>query len=89
MASAVCKIVRPTLRSVKHTQDSNPGPGYLIGRDIWRADDDELSCSYKPAGTTALGELTETAYRGQNPLIDRDGGGRVVSFDMRKYPVAV
>ena len=89
VTSAVWQIVRPTLRSVKHAQDSNCAVGRLIGCDVWRADDDKLSRPSETAGPAALGKISKTADRGDDPFIDGDRGRRIVSLDMREDAVAI
>ena len=74
---------------MKYAQDSNCAAGQLIGCHVWRADDDKLSCPCKPALPAALGKVSKTADRGDNPLINGDRGRRIVSLDMREDAVAI
>jgi len=60
---------------VKHAQDSNPVLDQLIGCNIWRADDDKLSCSSKPADPAAFGKVSQATDGGDNSLVDSDRGG--------------
>ena len=74
---------------MKYAQDSNHAVGQLIGCHVWRADDDKLSCPSEPAGPAALGKVSKTADRGDDPFIDGDRGRRIVSLDMREDAVAI